>query len=346
MRKLMFCSVVVLVVTFVMAAASNDLPFLEFEGFSWAENLVFDGLGGLFVSDAIRGEIWKIQLCNNSTSYCGSIYVTEGLSQAGGMAVTKSGTTLYAGVTLNDDSKAIIVSANTANNDSDVNTAGTYDILIGGLTHQPNGMALDEAHNTLYVTDEGKGSDSGGTLLAINTITKTQTLIKDHIPGADGCWFDPVTNLLFVGELLSMKIMVFKIDDSSGLAVYLSEYEGLNSSGKLSMLDDITVAQRGVQGENGSDTFLFGADWTGKKLKLFRVDGGDISTVETPGIDMYEPTSVRWGSGPGFDPNSIYVTEGGGATKHQRKRRVFQVKMDGLLPPVAGADADVPNARR
>jgi hypothetical protein len=125
-----------------------------------------------------------------------------------------------------------------------------------------------------------------------------------------------------------MRVMTFKVDDATGLAVFVGEYEGLNSSGKLHMLDDLTVARRGAAGGDGSDTLLFGCDWTGKELKIFRVDGTEISTVPTPGIDMYQPTSVRWGAGPGFDPNSVYVTEGGGVTKHQNKRRVFQVKID------------------
>jgi hypothetical protein len=43
---------------------------------------------------------------------------------------------------------------------------------------------------------------------------------------------------------------------------------------------------------------------------------------------MKEPTSVRWGKGIGFDENSIYITEGGGATKHQTDRRVLQIKMN------------------
>jgi sugar lactone lactonase YvrE len=317
----MIGNIVVFLVGMLAVSVADELPFLDFGGFSWAENLAFDGIGGLFVSEAIRGEIWKIELCNNGTAYCGSVYITDGLKQAGGMSFTKDGATLYAGATMDDDSKAVIVHQTAAG-------AGSYEVLLGGLKHQPNGMAFDEANGVLYVTDEGKGSDEGGTLLAINVATREQTLIKDHIPGADGCWFDPSTGLLFVGELLSMRVMTFKVDDATGLAVFVGEYEGLNSSGKLHMLDDLTVARRGAAGGDGSDTLLFGCDWTGKELKMFRVDGTEISTVSTPGIDMYQPTSVRWGAGPGFDPNSVYVTEGGGVTKHQNKRRVFQVKID------------------
>lgn len=44
----------------VLAAVfAADLPSLNFEGFSWAENLAFDGLGNLFVTDAVRGELWR-----------------------------------------------------------------------------------------------------------------------------------------------------------------------------------------------------------------------------------------------------------------------------------------------
>jgi hypothetical protein len=55
-----------------------------------------------------------------------------------------------------------------------------------------------------------------------------------------------------------------------------------------------------------------------------------VSSIPPPaGVDsFYQLTSVRWGKGPGFDPNSIYVTEGGGIQPHQTDRRVMQIKMN------------------
>lgn len=296
--------------------SQTNFPLLKFDGFSWAENLVFDGLGGLFVSETIRGELWKIQICANNTMYCGSIYLKdEKIMKIGGLSVTNNGEYLFAGVTFNDNTYGIISITTT-------NANGKYNILIKNLNKQPNGMAFDEYNNILYCTDEGEGNHGKGTLLGVDIITKNKIIIKNDIPSADGCWFDIENNLLFVGELLSMKIMVFEI--SNGIAKYINEYEGLHSSDFLSMLDDFTVYKSNNILEN---TVLIGADWTGKQIKLFQLNGKNIKSISTPGIEMYQPTSIRWGKGYGFDPNSIYVTEGGGMTKQQTNRRVFQVKM-------------------
>ena len=47
----------------ISGVALATLPILEVDGFSWAENLVFDGLGSMFVSDANTGYITRIYLC-------------------------------------------------------------------------------------------------------------------------------------------------------------------------------------------------------------------------------------------------------------------------------------------
>lgn len=39
---------------------------LNVDGFTWAENLAFDGLGSLFVSEAVRGELWRIYPCGKA----------------------------------------------------------------------------------------------------------------------------------------------------------------------------------------------------------------------------------------------------------------------------------------
>jgi hypothetical protein len=93
-------------------------------------------------------------------------------------------------------------------------------------------------------------------------------------------------------------------------------------------LDDLTVYSASP-GSDVAKTVLLGADWTGRSIQMFSVDGSSISEVPLPeGIALYEPTSVRWGRGPGFDPSSIYLTEGGGATARVTNRRVIQIKMN------------------
>ena len=73
------------------------LPILNIDGFTWAENLVFDGNGHMFVSDTVKAEVYKIELCQNATSYCKSIYLHGGLKGIGGMQVSSDGLTLFAG---------------------------------------------------------------------------------------------------------------------------------------------------------------------------------------------------------------------------------------------------------
>jgi hypothetical protein len=54
-------SALLLAFSSLMAGASGAL--LNVDGFAWAENLAFDGLGSLFVSEAVRGELWRIYPC-------------------------------------------------------------------------------------------------------------------------------------------------------------------------------------------------------------------------------------------------------------------------------------------
>ena len=159
---------------------------------------------------------------------------------------------------------------------------------------------------------------------ALNLNTGTHSVVHD-VPGADGAWLDTVNNKLYVGELTKMKIMVFNTAGVD-IATFIGEYTGLNEAlpSLVHMLDDLTLYS---PADNVGETMLLGADWTGKQVVLFRVDGGVNCTTVVPPVELYEPTSVRWGKGPGFDENSIYVTEGGGATSRVTSRRVVQIKM-------------------
>ena len=301
--------------------ASTDVPMLVFPGFAWAENLAFDGLGSLWVSEAVRGELWKINLNKNSTAYEGRVYLSNGVSQFGGLQVSPSGTEIYAGVTLKDKSYALIVVPTT-------DRIGSFKIITQ-TKHQPNGLACDWDNNMMYYTDEGTNSDEGGTVHAINLTTGTESLVMSHIPGADGAWFDKASKKLFIAELVSKKILTF--DTSSGVAVFEKKFIGLNETYNLLHIIDDIVLYSGCEGNAIGDSCvprMLGADWTGKAIRLFGIDGSNVSTVCPPdGITLLEPTSVRWGAGPGFDASSIYFTEGGGIVGKETNRRVVQIKM-------------------
>jgi hypothetical protein len=301
------------------AFVAAELPTLNVGGFSWAEQLAFDGLGNMFVSDAVAGELRKIYLCEDGTKYCNDVFLTKGVKQFGGLQITPDGRTIYAGVTLDDKSKALI-SADTKSRMDNFE-------IVTVTEHQANGLACDFDEQICYMTDEGTGSEEGGSVSSINLITGTQTVVKDHIPGADGAWLDTTSRILYVGELLTLNIIAF--DVSSQPPVLIGTYPGLGEAlGKPHMLDDITLFST-TNKQNMNETVLLGSDFTGKAVMKFSLDGKEASAVVPPeGIELKEITSVRWGKGPGFDAQSIYVTEGGGATKLNTERRVLQIKMN------------------
>lgn len=296
------------------------------EDFTWAENLVFDGIGNMFVSDAVRGELWRIYLCENRTEYCHNVHLDAGLKDIGGIQISEDGLTIYAGATLNNKSHAII---STPTSGSD----GLFKIIA--LTkNKANGLAYDYERNVLYCTDEGTGSDEGGTITALDLSTNIQTTIKDFVPGADGAWMDNENKLLYVGELLTMHVLVFNTSgiSPSNAPIFIAEFDAFAPLGGLPhMLDDFTIDKTSSSSFSSlGQNVLYGTDWTGKAVVKCSLDGTSYppETIAPPeGVKLYEPTSVRWGKGPGFDANSLYVTEGGGVLPSQTNRRVLQIKV-------------------
>ena len=306
---------------------SSSLPLLVVDGFSWAENLAFDGLGSLFVSELNRGELHRIWLCGET--YCNGVHAS-GFKGTGGLAVSPDGITLYAGVTFKDKTHGII-SMQTAGN----NSSGAYSVIARDLMAKPNGMQLYNGY--FYCTTEG-GVIGNGTVFTVSLETGEERIVHTDL-NADGAWIDGSTHRLFIGQVKSMTVAVFDISVSgpqSAPCLLEGVYPGAGASFQmpgLQLLDDLTLAAKGGQLE-GADSFssktqLLGADWLGKRLLRFSLDGEVVETIQAPGgVKLKELTSVRWGKGPGFDPNSVYVTEGGGLTEGVTSRRVVQIPMN------------------
>lgn len=130
--------------------------------------------------------------------------------------------------------------------------------------------------------------------------------------------------------LTDKKVLVFNLSNPSSASDFLvGQFPALSTSlGATHMLDDITLLGSTETDALGS-TVLLGADWLGSELQQFALDGTLVKSIPPPqGIDsFYQLTSVRWGKGPGFDANSVYVTEGGGLFAKQTDRRVIQIPM-------------------
>lgn len=294
-----------LVVSLALAVAS--VPSLNIAGFSWAENLAFDGLGGLFVTESVRGEMWRIALTGGN--YSAAIHISKGFKQFGGLAPAPDGQSIYAAAVFEDGSNGIIRTSTAAAGSGEQ----SYAVIAKDMANLNNGMALVPAQQALYGTCEK------GTLVRVDIATGTQTLVTDSLSAPDGLWYDEASALLFIGELYTKRMVVYDVS-TGGLS---EPFAGASSLSSLHLLDDLTLVGA-VDKANLGATMIAGADWSGKQIITFSLDGSVIRTVPAP-VDLYEPTSIRRGKGPGFDSSSFYVTEGGGLTGVVKSRRVLQL---------------------
>lgn len=293
-------------------AWAETFPMLNVDGFGWAENLAFDGLGGLFVSEAISGQLWRISYDVQAKNYTSSIHITKGFKQFGGLAVTPDGHNIYAGAIFSDKTIGII---NTSTKPALIGQQD-YTVVIQGLPDLCNGMQLVPSDNALY------GSSESGTLTRIDLATGTSTIVSTDLKMPDGLWYDEKTNLLFIGELVTKKMRVFDVKAQSLLPIY---YPAASSFGTIHLIDDLAVVGD-VDVDNLGRTKIVAADWTGRQVIEFTLDGTWSRVITPPeGIKFYEPTSVRPGKGFGFDKNSYYITEGGGIDRKFTNRRVLQL---------------------
>lgn len=250
-------------------------------------------------------------------SYCKKLHVSKSIDAFGGLAVAPDGHTIYAGVTFSGGAVGII-STNTTALAAGV-AESTYSVLSNALPFQPNGLAADWERGVLYCTDEKANG-----VIAVSVKDGSIKTISSDVSGADGAWFDPATGKLYIGELGSMKIWVYDVLQGK----IVGEFPALESMRGVHMLDDLTLGLNGTNTADLKKTVLFGADFTGKQLMQFTLDGTVISTVTPPaGVSLTSISSARWGRGPGFDPNSLYVTEAGGVLSRDTSHRVIQIPM-------------------
>jgi outer membrane protein assembly factor BamB len=306
-------SLLVILAAFISAVAGEGaLPMLNIDGFAWAENLVFDGLGGLFVSEASRGELIRISYDMQTKNYTTRVHVSNGLKQFGGLSVTPEGFTLYAAAVFSDSKNGIISVPTSAPKSGEQ----SYTVIIRDMDKPCNGLMHVASDKAVYCTT------SAGTLTRVDIATGAKKDVLTGLASPDGLWYDKKTDNLFIGEMLTKKMRVFNVKSQ---ALRPEEFAAISSYGSLHMMDDLTVV--GDVNRNLGETKIVAADLTGQQIVEFALDGSWTQPMPVPeGITLFQPTSIRRGAGFGFDTNSYYITEGGGMGK-TTNRRVLQ------LPP-------------
>jgi hypothetical protein len=279
-------------------------PFLNLDGFSWAENLLItnDGIH-MFVSEYTRGELHRVSLATDGKSYLQFVHLTNtSFTAFAGLAQSTDGSMLYAGVAFIDGSVGIVSTSTSASNN------GAFTI-VKKTTEQPNGLVFDEVGNKLYYTEISSNS-----LFSVDILSFEETVVA-NVEGANGLWLD-AERLLYAGELLNKNVNVFDLKTAPPAAQLLGRYAGISTTRGLShALDDLTVYRK--DSTDPSQTVLVGADISAQKIQKFSLDGETIDQVMVSEAvlatgEVQSPTSSRWGKLPNFDPDSIYMAEGGG----------------------------------
>jgi hypothetical protein len=297
-------------------------------GFNWAENIWFDGLGGMYIADDFAGKVYKL----TRPSYGGPVTKQEWLSGfhnvLGINKVFGSLDMMYAVVAF-DTPCAVNGSV------PDVN-ATTFGIITFNTTAPGdystfvctpligNGLAVNEkdGRGTLYSPSEGDFLPKKGMWFAIDPPTRQVEKAVSGLYSADGAYLDQQTQLLYVSEVALGTILVYNVSQ-------LGEYPLVHSfhAPGCMMVDDFCVLYMDASGApSPSQPYMFAADFLAGAVVAFAADGQGSNTVLASGLLF--PTSVRSGTGPGWDnPHSVYVSEGGSFVPSQATGRVWELHL-------------------
>ncbi|MFB7722349.1 SMP-30/gluconolactonase/LRE family protein [Nocardia sp. NPDC056100] len=251
-------------------------------GFGSLENLAFDGGGGLLLSEisltGSGGGLYRLTPDGTHT-LAAAVESPGGIVVNAGKAYVNSGNTFASGVTNSPDGKIVSVDLAT----------GTVTTVATGL-HMPNGLA--QLPDGGFAVSRDLGPDAVITRVAADG--SGAHALAPGLNSTNGLAYDPVRRELFVSTTFDAVTAIAAIDidrpDAAPRRITLPGFGPLNSA------DDLTV---------GPDGAVYVALNAAGQVVRVDPDAGTFCTIAT-GLPFV--SSVRFGSGPGWDPNSLYAT--------------------------------------
>jgi len=297
MKSYAFCVLLCFAVCAVTA-----LPTLNMSGFAWAENLVFDAHGNLYVSDTMTGILWRIHLSADQQSYVRDEFISSGhFHRINGLTVTEDGNTIYAVVELASNKEPWLVSFS-------INHPNQYQPLV--MTPVlGNGLALHFATGLFFTANEGNFVPGKGVVYEINVKQNHTSEAVKYLSGADGVQIDQANNWVYVSEVLSGTMLRYSL--ANGTLSLNSKFvaPGVGS------VDDFCLIANGTQ--------IAAADYTNGQVVQFNSDGSSTSNTLVIS-NLISPTACKVGSGPQFNNEDLFITEGGGKFPYVHNRRVLE----------------------
>lgn len=303
------------------------------DGFTWAENLFFDSQGGLFVNDDMQGILYKFTRASWTSPVIKQVWI-KGFKRALGISPVYGHQPhqMYAVVNF-EQSNCTSADGKSSNNNGaaiiafDINTPNSYTIAVCTLV-LGNGLAVNQMNTkgTIFAANEGSFIPNKGILFESDPRSEASRFIANNLQAADGVFLDQNTQLLYISEVLEGHIRIYNVSGTNVTGappVFVKSYSAPNCK----MVDDFCIAYIQPNGSPSSTPFMFAADFWNDNVVAFNADGTGEGKILASGF--YSPTSVRQGSGQGWDnPHSLFITEGGGFIPElQTNRRVWELHL-------------------
>lgn len=252
-------------------------------GLGSLENLEFDGTGGLLLSRTVgnAGQLYRLAPDGRGNTLAPNITAPGSIRADGDTAYFTTGNDFLSGLFGREDGTIDRVDLAT----------GTVTVIATGLT-MPNGMV--HLPDGSFIVSRNLGLSTG--LTKITPDGSTETRFAPAVTQANGLTYDPARNVVIASMDLHPFSTLALVDLNNPDHIRRID---LGLLGLFGFPDDLTV---------GPDDLIYMA-----------MDGGDIVRIDPDhntacvvASALFGSTSVRFGDGPGWDPNSLYSTDLGG----------------------------------
>ena len=296
---------------------SGNLTLIADE-FIWAENLIFDDFGNLWVTDLFQGIIFKISKDSATGAITKTPWIT-GFEKLLGLATGPKTTIFFVGV---------VSSSNMTLSAFDVNTPNASRI-IAQTDSCGNGLVYSAASDVLYSASEADFIPFLGRVFYAQNVSHGTPLreaqkLQSGLNDCDGLFLDENTNLLYMSEVLTATLYVYNLTSNPTAGNLQSTPIRTFHAPNMTMLDDMCIVQS-IDNTSVKTPSIIAADfWTGK-IVAFDVSGQVAGSALATGIA--NPTSVRrpkkgsvWDNG-----RNVFITEGGNF--FGKTRRVWELTL-------------------
>jgi SMP-30/Gluconolactonase/LRE-like region len=256
-------------------------------GLGSLENLEFDGSGGMTISATDNHAIERLTPGGNVTT------LVPNVNAPGGERVI--GHTLY----FNTGDAAQSGFANTPDGTLERFDLGTHQrtTFASGLT-MPNGLAVLPTGD--FVVSRDIGSGTGITRIPLNDPAHPQPNWA-KLDDQNGMAVDPTGTFLYADQTFTLDSAVYRIriSDPTDMKVVATLYD----SGIPKGLDDMTIDSKGV--------LYVAANAAGQVIRLDPASGKHCTIVS----GLQNPSSLKFGRGPGWNTSHLYLTGFDGAVR-------------------------------